>query len=97
MKKTGKKASELAAMMETMPQVLVNAKVDNNKKNDYMKVIEIKEAIEGLNAKFNGEGRVLIRTSGTEPLIRVMIEGKDLEIMKKEAQKLAELISEKLK
>jgi len=96
MKKTGKKASELANMMETMPQVLVNAKVNNSKKNDYMKVPEIKQAIENLNAKFNGEGRVLIRTSGTEPLVRVMIEGKDLEVMQKEAEKLAELISEKL-
>ena len=96
MKKTGKKASELAAMMETMPQVLVNAKVNNNRKNDYMEVAEIKEAIQTLNEKFNGEGRVLIRTSGTEPLVRVMIEGKDLELMQKEAEKLAELISEKL-
>ncbi len=96
MKKTGKKASELANMMETMPQVLVNAKVNNSKKNDYMKVPEVKQAIENLNAKFNGEGRVLIRTSGTEPLVRVMIEGKDLELMQKEAEKLAELISEKL-
>ena len=96
MKKTGKKASELANMMETMPQVLVNAKVNNSKKNDYMKVPEVKQAIENLNAKFNGEGRVLIRTSGTEPLVRVMIEGKDLEVMQKEAEKLAELISEKL-
>ena len=96
MKKTGKKASELAAMMETMPQVLVNAKVNNNKKTDYMEVAEIKEAIETLNEKFHGEGRVLIRTSGTEPLVRVMIEGKDLELMQKEAEKLAELISEKL-
>ena len=96
MKKTGKKASELAAMMETMPQVLVNAKVNNNRKNDYMEVQEIREAIENLNTKFNGEGRVLIRTSGTEPLVRVMIEGKDLEVMQKEAEKLAELITEKL-
>ncbi len=96
MKKTGKKASELAAMMETMPQVLVNAKVNNSRKNDYMEVEEIREAIENLNKKFNGEGRVLIRTSGTEPLVRVMIEGKDLEVMQKEAEQLAALITKKL-
>jgi len=96
LKKSGKKASELAAVMEHMPQVLVNAKVNNAKKNSYMEVAEIKEAIDELTAKFAGEGRVLIRTSGTEPLVRVMIEGKDINIMKQEAEKLAHLIEEKL-
>lgn len=96
MKKTGKKASELAAMMETMPQVLVNAKVNNARKNDYMAVAEIKEAIDAISEQFAGEGRVLIRTSGTEPLVRVMIEGKDLDVMKEEATRLAKLIEEKL-
>lgn len=96
MKETGKKASELAAMMETMPQVLVNARVNNQKKNTYMEVKEIKEAIAVLDEKFAGEGRVLIRTSGTEPLVRVMIEGKDLAVMQEEAEILAKLIEEKL-
>lgn len=96
LKEKGQKASELASVMESMPQVLVNAKVDNAKKNDYMNIEEIKNAIETLNEKFSGEGRVLIRTSGTEPLIRVMIEGKNLKIMEQEAKALAELIEEKL-
>lgn len=96
LKKSGKKASELASVMEQMPQVLVNARVNNSKKNNYMDVPEIKEAIDALSAKFANEGRVLIRTSGTEPLIRVMIEGKDLNIMKYEAETLAHLIEEKL-
>ena len=96
MKESGKKASELAKVMETMPQVLVNAKVNNSKKNDYLKVIEIKTAIDELTQKFSDEGRVLIRTSGTEPLVRVMIEGKDIEVMEKEAKKLASLIEDKL-
>jgi len=96
MKETGKKASELAALMETMPQVLVNARVDNQKKNKYMEVDAIKEAIAVLNEKFVGEGRVLIRTSGTEPLVRVMIEGKDLIVMQTEAEKLAKLIERNL-
>jgi len=96
LKKSGKKASELASIMEHMPQVLVNAKVNNAKKNSYMEVAEIREAIDELTAKFADEGRVLIRTSGTEPLVRVMIEGKDLNIMKQEAEKLAHLIEEKL-
>ena len=49
-------------------------------------------AIEKLNEKFAGEGRVLIRPSGTEPLVRVMIEGKDQNLIEDEARKLAELI-----
>jgi len=96
LKESGKKASELASVMEQMPQVLVNARVNNAKKNSYMEVAEIKEAIDALSAKFADEGRVLIRTSGTEPLVRVMIEGKDINIMKNEAEKLAKLIEEKL-
>lgn len=96
MKRSGKKASELSEIMEVMPQVLVNARVNNTKKNDYMRVPEIKLAIEALQEKFSGEGRVLIRTSGTEPLVRVMIEGKDKEAMEREATKLASFIEEKL-
>ncbi len=96
MKRSGKKASELAKVMEVMPQVLVNARVNNVRKNDYLKVLEIKEAIDLLREKFAGDGRVLIRTSGTEPLVRVMIEGKNLDIMNEEANRLAQLIEEKL-
>lgn len=96
LKESGKKASELASVMEQMPQVLVNARVNNAKKNSYMNVAEIKDAIDALSAKFENEGRVLIRTSGTEPLVRVMIEGKDINVMQQEAEKLAKLIEEKL-
>ena len=53
---------------------------------------EIAQAIEDLNKKFAGDGRVLIRPSGTEPLVRVMIEGKDQKMIEDEAKKLAELI-----
>lgn len=96
MNRSGKKASELAKTMEVMPQVLVNARVNNARKNEYMEVPEIKAAIEALQEKFSSDGRVLIRTSGTEPLVRVMIEGKDKEAMEKEAMKLAAFIEEKL-
>lgn len=97
LKEKGQKASEAATIMETMPQVLVNAKVDDNKKNDFMEVPEIREKINSLEKMFAQEGRVLIRTSGTEPLVRVMIEGKDIEVMEREANALAKLIEEKLK
>lgn len=89
---TGKKLSELASVMEVLPQALVNANVPNHKKEHYMEYPEIATAIEKLNEKFAGEGRVLIRPSGTEPLVRVMIEGKDQNLIEDEARKLAELI-----
>lgn len=90
--KTGKPLSELASIMDVLPQALVNAKVPNHKKDRYMEYPEIAEAIAKLNEKFAGEGRVLIRPSGTEPKVRVMIEGKDQAMIDAEAKKLAELI-----
>jgi phosphoglucosamine mutase len=91
---TGKPLSELASIMEVLPQALVNAKVANHKKDKYMEYPEIAEAIAQLEEKFAGEGRVLIRPSGTEPLVRVMIEGKDQTVIQEEAEKLAALIQD---
>ncbi len=96
LKRHGGKASELASIMETMPQVLVNARVNNKKKNDYMEDEVIRKAIADLEEEFSQDGRVLIRTSGTEPLVRVMIEGKDMEKMETAAKKLASLIEQRL-
>jgi phosphoglucosamine mutase len=93
---TGKNLSELASVMEVLPQALVNAKVPNHKKEHYLEYPEIASAIEDLNKKFAGEGRVLIRPSGTEPMVRVMIEGKDQKMIDEEAKKLAELIQQTL-
>ena len=89
---TGKPLSELKQVMEVLPQALVNAKVPNHKKESYMEYAEIADAIAELERKFAGEGRVLIRPSGTEPLVRVMIEGKDQKVIEEEATKLADLI-----
>lgn len=91
-----KKASELGDNIRLYPQVLVNAKVNSNKKNDYDKDVEIKEAIEKLEKEFAGNGRVLIRPSGTEPLVRVMIEGEKQDYITKKAHEIADLISKKL-
>ena len=91
---TGKSLSELAQIMEVLPQALVNAKVANHKKEKYMEYPVIAEAIRKLEAEFAGEGRVLIRPSGTEPLVRVMIEGKDKQVIRAEAEKLAMLIQD---
>ena len=93
----GKKASELANIVKLYPQILINAKVNSDKKYDYDKCEEIRKAIEKLEKEFAGNGRVLIRASGTEPLVRVMIEGEDQEYITKKAKEIAKLIEEKLK
>jgi phosphoglucosamine mutase len=91
---TGKPLSELAKVMDMLPQALVNAAVANHKKANYMDYPEIAQAIRDVEDKFSGEGRVLIRPSGTEPLVRVMIEGKDKELIQHEAEELAALIQD---
>ena len=93
----GKKASELANMVKLYPQILVNAKVNSDKKYQYKEDKEINEAIDKLEKEFAGNGRVLIRPSGTEPLVRVMIEGEDQEYITKKAKEIANLIENKLK
>ena len=87
----------MAEIIKLYPQVLVNAKVNADKKYDYNKDTEIQEAIEKLEKEFAGNGRVLIRPSGTEPLVRVMIEGEDQEYITKKAKEIADLIEKKLK
>lgn len=94
MVETGKPLSELAEVVEILPQALVGARVPNHKKESYMEYPEIADAIKELTAKFAGRGRVLIRPSGTEPLVRVMIEGNDKALIEEEAKKLANLIEE---
>ena len=97
MKKTGKTLSELRGIIKVLPQVLINAKVNNKNKYSYLENEDIKNAIDNLEKMFEGNGRVLIRPSGTEPLVRVMIEGNDQNVLETEAKKLAKLIEEKLK
>lgn len=93
---SGKKLSELASVMTVLPQALVNAKVSNRKKDYYMDNKNIAEAIADFEKRFAGAGRVLIRPSGTEPLIRVMIEGNDQEFIDREAKALAKLIEDNI-
>ena len=96
MKRTGKELRELATLMRVLPQVLVNARIESEKRRIYNEDPVIAEEIKKLEKKYDGCGRVLIRLSGTEPLVRVMIEGEDLEDMKKDANALAELMKERL-
>ena len=74
------------------PQSLVNAKVRKEMKEDYMSVKEVAEAVNAVNAKYKGTGRLLIRPSGTENLVRVLIEGSDENIIAEDAKALAEVI-----
>ncbi|NLB82115.1 MAG: phosphoglucosamine mutase [Clostridiaceae bacterium] len=95
MNREGKSLSSLAGIMQKLPQVLVNAKVKNESKNTYLQDNEIITEIDRIEKMFSGKGRVLIRPSGTEPLIRVMIEGADYDLIAKQAKKLAMLIEQK--
>ena len=96
LKESGKSFSELAGVMKELPQVLVNAKVPNEKKNIYLEDAEIIAAIKEVEDKLNGVGRVLIRPSGTEPLVRVMLEGENQEEIDEMAHKIANLILSKI-
>ena len=96
LKNTGMKASEAASIVKVMPQVLVNAKVKLENKNKYMENEQIAAACKALEDEFAGEGRVLIRPSGTEPLVRVMIEGADIDYIGRKAHELADMIEELL-
>jgi phosphoglucosamine mutase len=95
-KETGKKLSDLASIMTELPQVLVNAKVLNENKERYMEDTAIAEMIAKLESKLKDKGRVLIRPSGTEPLVRVMLEGENEEEIRADAKALAKVIEEKM-
>ena len=82
--------------MTILPQALVNAHIKNENKEAFAKDEEIAGAIRAVEEKFHGIGRVLIRPSGTEPLVRVMIEGTEKEEIQKEAEVLAALIEKKM-
>ena len=78
--------------MKKYPQVMINAAVDNKNKYNILKDDTIVSMIGEIEEKFNGEGRLLIRPSGTEPVVRVMMEGMDREYIKLKAKEMAELI-----
>ena len=91
-----KKISEIKKIINIYPQVLINAKVKEEKKYYYFEDVEIQKEIKKVEEEFKGNGRVLIRTSGTEPLVRVMIEGSDEKNITEKAKKIAKLIENKL-
>lgn len=82
--------SKLSSLMEKYPQVLLNVRV--SKKKDPLGEPAVKDAVEAAERKLSDAGRVLVRPSGTEPLVRVMIEGRDETAIRKEAEKIAEVV-----
>ncbi|HEY5563620.1 MAG TPA: phosphoglucosamine mutase [Clostridiaceae bacterium] len=95
LKQSDKKFSELASIMTELPQILVNVRVPQNKKHIHETDEDIIKEIKNIENMLNGTGRVLIRESGTEPLVRVMLEGKDQIQLNELAHSLSKLIEEK--
>ncbi len=96
MKKSGKKLSELAQVMDKYPQILVNLKFKASEISKYEGDTEIKEKISEWEKKLGDDGRILVRASGTEPLIRVMVEGKNKEFIESCAFDIGNKIKERL-
>lgn len=96
MKKTGKKMSQLAKVFKALPQVTVNARVQNQNKYLYENDAVIMNEVESIEKQFKDRGRVLVRASGTEPCIRVMIEGEDQSVIEERANGLAKIIEARL-
>ena len=94
-KENNKTLKELSNIVTALPQVLENAVIPNDKKNIYLIDEEIASEIKKIEKILDGKGRVLIRPSGTEPLVRVMLEGEDQDEINSLAKSLAELIYKK--
>ena len=94
--KSGKKLSELADIMRVYPQVLINVKVTDEGKKKYNNDEYIISAVQQAEMELSGEGRVLVRVSGTEPLVRVMLEGADIDQITKLGNSIADVVRERL-
>ena len=91
---TRKKASELASCMECFPQVLVNVKITADKKGMWNKTAAVTDEIAAIEKTLGSNGRILVRESGTEPLVRVMLEGRNIDEITAYANKVAKLVEE---
>ena len=96
MKRTGEKLSDLAKVMERYPQVLINVKVSNEGKLAFYTDKEVKAEINRVTEILGDTGRILVRVSGTEPLVRVMLEGENLEQIQALAEEAAQVVRERL-
>lgn len=95
-KKSGKKLSELAQLMQVYPQVILNVRADKEMK----RMVKVDEGVlkrqQRLEEGMNGNGRILVRPSGTEPVIRIMVEGLDREAIMNAAKSMEQIIIERL-
>ena len=96
MKRSGKKMSELAACMTIYPQVLINVRVSQYGRVRFPEDKEIAAAIAKAEEELGDTGRVLVRVSGTEPLVRVMLEGQDIQQIERLGNDIAEVVRERL-
>lgn len=93
--RTGKKASELAKVMQVFPQTMINVKATPEMKAALKTDAEIKKSIDSVTERLGENGRILVRASGTEPLIRVMLEGKNIKEIAAMAKEVAAVIESK--
>lgn len=96
MQETGKSLAQLCEGIEDYPQLLVNVKITESGKGQWNKVPAITDCISAAEKELAGNGRVLVRESGTEPLVRVMVEGKDMDTVKRLAESIAEEVKRSL-
>ena len=90
---SGKSLSELAAQMKKYPQSLINVRVTDKYRVE--ENIHVQEVMTKVETAMNGEGRILVRPSGTEPLVRVMVEAATDEDAQRYAQEIADVVKEK--
>lgn len=96
MQETGKTLSQLCEDIVDYPQLLVNVRITESGKGRWNTVPAITDSIAAAEKELSGSGRVLVRESGTEPLVRVMIEGKDMDMVKRLAESIAEEVRRSL-
>jgi phosphoglucosamine mutase len=94
MKKRNAPLSKLASEIKLFPQILMNVEVEQ--KHDIKTIPEIEETVKAAEKRLAGSGRILVRPSGTEPKIRVMLEGEDLKLITKLGKDISKVIKEKM-
>ena len=92
LKASGRKCSEIAAEVVPWPQVMINVKVPNDRKNTLQELPAVKDLIDQAAGELGENGRILVRPSGTEALVRVMVEGRDSEQVETLANRVAKVI-----
>jgi phosphoglucosamine mutase len=94
--KTGRSLAELRGAMQKFPQELINVPLGRARAAEVMACASVRDAIVAVEAEMNGDGRVLLRPSGTEPLIRVMVEGREADMVLAKANAIAEVVRSQL-